>query len=108
MALKTAQDVGLLIRQNRKQLGLSQQDLAQKVGVSRWWIIEIERGKPRAELGLVLKTFNALQINLIAENTPEPQSIIEEKPQLSDVLARARSTFDNKNLPVRPVRKLLK
>ncbi|MEA2746448.1 MAG: HTH-type transcriptional regulator / antitoxin HipB, partial [Myxococcales bacterium] len=48
------------------ELGLDQQTLAKKVGVSRLWIVEIERGKPRAEIGLVLRTFLALGLQLDA------------------------------------------
>ena len=54
MLVRTPRDLGLLIRERRKKLGLDQQELAKKVGVSRLWVIEIERGKPRAEIGLVI------------------------------------------------------
>ena len=60
MILRTPSDLGLLIRDRRKSLGLDQRELAEKVGVSRLWIIEIEKGKPRAEIGLVMRTLLAL------------------------------------------------
>ena len=34
------------------QLGLDQAELAEKAGTSRKWLIEVEQGKPRAEIGL--------------------------------------------------------
>jgi HTH-type transcriptional regulator/antitoxin HipB len=34
------------------KLGLDQKSLAQKVGVSRQWIVAVEHAKPRAEIGL--------------------------------------------------------
>jgi len=34
------------------------------VEVSRQWSIEIEKGKPRAEIGLVLRTLAALDLTL--------------------------------------------
>ena len=64
MIVRTPADLGLLIRTRRRELGLDQQTLAKRVGVSRLWIIEFERGKPRAEIGLVLRTLMALDLQL--------------------------------------------
>ena len=64
MIVRTPADLGLLIRARRRELGMDQQTLAQRVGVSRLWIIEFERGKPRAEIGLVLRTLLALDLHL--------------------------------------------
>jgi HTH-type transcriptional regulator/antitoxin HipB len=72
-----ANDIGRVIREQRRRLGLDQQELANRVGVSRQWIVEIEHGKPRAEIGLVLKTINALNlgINIVPDRRPgRPQS----------------------------------
>lgn len=38
--------------------------LADRVGVSRQWIVEIEHGKPRAEIGLLLRTIDALTLEM--------------------------------------------
>jgi DNA-binding XRE family transcriptional regulator len=43
---------------------LRQEDLARAVGVSRKWIIDIEGGKERAELWMVLKTLQVLGLSL--------------------------------------------
>ncbi|MFT4978124.1 MAG: HTH-type transcriptional regulator/antitoxin HipB [Myxococcota bacterium] len=64
MRLKDSSDFGNIIRAERMKRGFSQQQLADALGVSRQWISEIENGKPRAELQLVLSTFNFLQIQL--------------------------------------------
>ena len=45
-------------------MGMDQGSLARKVGVSRQWIVEAEKGKPRAEVGLMLRTLNALGVSL--------------------------------------------
>ncbi len=42
------------------QLGLDQASLATRVGVSRQWIVAVEAGKARAEVGLVLRTLTAV------------------------------------------------
>jgi HTH-type transcriptional regulator/antitoxin HipB len=67
MRIRNPAELGGLIRNRRRQLGIEQSALAQKVGVSRKWIIEIEKGKPRAALGLVLRTLSALDICLDAQ-----------------------------------------
>jgi HTH-type transcriptional regulator/antitoxin HipB len=64
MQIRTAKDVGALIRDKRKAQKLDQAELAKKVGVNRRWVLEVERGKPRAEIGLVLKTLDALGLTL--------------------------------------------
>jgi HTH-type transcriptional regulator / antitoxin HipB len=68
MRIRSPSELGALIRGRRRQLGLDQSALAEKVGVSRQWIIEIEKGKPRAAIGLILRTLNALGILLDARN----------------------------------------
>lgn len=71
--LRTPADLGNVILQRRKALGWDQARLAHEAGVSRQWIIEIEKGKPRAELQLVLRALNVLGIELDAstrDNAP--------------------------------------
>lgn len=69
--IDTAGDVGLLVRAARARCRLTQQDLAVAAGVSRRWIVGLEAGKPRAELGLVLRVLSTLEIPLTADS-PEP------------------------------------
>ncbi len=64
MKVRTPADLGAVIRDRRRQLKLDQAGFAQKIGVSRKWVIEIERGHPRAELGLVLRALDALDLHL--------------------------------------------
>lgn len=59
MRVTTPRDLGALIRDLRRQKGLSQEDLARQVGVSRQWIIGLEQGRARA-FGLVLRTLASL------------------------------------------------
>lgn len=67
MHIRTPLDLGLVIRQQRRHLGLNQTDLASRVGVGRQWIVAIEHGKARAELGLVLRTLAALDLTLAVD-----------------------------------------
>lgn len=74
MRVRTDRDLGLLIRDRRKELGLGQAALAAQVGVSRQWIIGVEKGRPRAEIGLVLRTLRVLRIELDATFEEAPGS----------------------------------
>lgn len=67
MRLRTPADFGAAIRDRRRKLGLQQKTLAQKVGVGRQWIVELEKGKAGAPLALVLRTMDALGILLTSE-----------------------------------------
>ena len=64
MKIRTPLDLGLAIRDRRRKLKLSQTELARKAGVGRQWVVAIEHGKSRAELGLVLRTLSALDLPL--------------------------------------------
>ena len=61
---RTPKAIGHAIRNRRRGLALTQSDLAQKMGVSRQWLVAVERGKPRAELGLILRGFNVLRMSV--------------------------------------------
>ena len=93
MLLRTPRDFGLLIRDHRRKRALSQQRLADLVGVSRQWVVEIERGKPRAELVLVLRTLSALDVGLVvagADPGAEAASIPEASIDLDGIIEGAR------------------
>lgn len=77
MNLRNPTDVGLLVRQRRRELGLDQAGLAERIGVSRQWVVEIEAGKARAEIGLVLRALRALGLTLRAEPRPSDGSPID-------------------------------
>jgi HTH-type transcriptional regulator / antitoxin HipB len=66
MLVRTSTDLGAVIRDRRKQLKLDQAAFAKKIGVGREWVIQIEKGHPRAELGLALRAIDALNIQLDA------------------------------------------
>ena len=76
--IQTPEDVGRAIRARRTELGLDQGSLARRVGVSRQWIVEMEQGKPRAEVGLLLRTLSALRL----EVTLEPAKAVAVAPEL--------------------------
>ena len=94
MRLRTPTDIGALIRETRRGLRLDQAELARRVGVSRQWIIGIEKGKGRAELSLVLRTLETLGVVLRADEPASPYprtSSAVPAVRVDDILAAHRS-----------------
>jgi HTH-type transcriptional regulator/antitoxin HipB len=71
-------DIGTIVRQARIDAGLTQEGLATKIGASRYWVAEFERGKTRAELGLALKALRAL--HLILTIAPSEKGTARQTP----------------------------
>lgn len=63
-----AEELGRLIRQRRKALGMRQEDVALVTGVGRRFLIELEAGKPTARLGPALMVARQLGIVLALED----------------------------------------
>jgi HTH-type transcriptional regulator/antitoxin HipB len=82
MRVQTPEDLGLLIRDRRQQLQLDQGELARRARVSRQWLIEMEQGKARKEVGLVLRTLQALELHLFVE----PANAVAPEGSASDLL----------------------
>jgi HTH-type transcriptional regulator/antitoxin HipB len=71
MGLKyTPQDIGRLVRETRKGLGVTQKELALTSGSGLRFIIELEKGKETAQIGKVLTILQTLGIQLTL--TPPP------------------------------------
>ena len=71
MRVRSIRDVAATVRGRRKDLGLSQAELAKVVGVSRKWIYEFEGGKPRAEFVLVLRVLEYLGLTITIDDDDE-------------------------------------
>ena len=53
--IRSAKGYGEVLRERRRQLGLTQEDVATEAGVGRRFVIELERGKPGASLEHALR-----------------------------------------------------
>lgn len=58
--VSTSRELGLVLRQRRRALRLTQEQVADRVGASRRWVSSVEAGAPRSELGMVLRLVRAL------------------------------------------------
>lgn len=63
MTLSLTTSFGAALRERRKHLGLSQQALADVVGVNRRVVGELERGKSSVQLEIALRTAEALGLD---------------------------------------------
>lgn len=92
MRIRTPTDLGAAIRDRRTKIGMDQKTLASQVGVSRQWIVEVEKGKPRAEVGLILRTLEALGIPLLAGDASVRKSAGGLAPvDIDSIVAAARA-----------------
>ncbi|WP_411731730.1 helix-turn-helix domain-containing protein [Paeniglutamicibacter sp.] len=64
--LATVDSVAEAVREGRKEKGWTQAELAVKAKVGRRFIVELESGHMRAELGKVLGVLRVLDIHAVA------------------------------------------
>jgi HTH-type transcriptional regulator / antitoxin HipB len=78
MLLRSPADLGAAIKDER-------------VGASRQWVIDVEKGKQGSELGLVFRALSVLNMALqIAESRPE----VDSRPgvDIDDIVKTARKS----------------
>lgn len=92
--LITTEDFAVLMRSRRRELKLSQAQLAEQIGVSRQWVIDIEKGKPRAELALVLSVLEALGIQLQTKMSPVKAAVQIDAKQGEEKIRSLADAFD--------------
>lgn len=56
--------IGRVIRDTRRALGITQSDLALSVGVGVRFIVDVENGKPTAQIGKIMQVLAALGIDM--------------------------------------------
>jgi len=92
VAAKSALAVlGQLIKAARLERGMSQVDLAERVGVSRHTIMAIEKADPKVAIGAVLEAAAVLGLPLLAEDTRSLNKLAGTVAHLATLLP-ARST----------------
>lgn len=67
----TPKEIGKIIRKTRTSQHLRQDQLAAAAGVGLRFLIELERGKPTAQLGKALSVLTALGLHVAI--TPPPR-----------------------------------
>ena len=91
-AITNVERLGARIRLKRKEKQLSQAGLAERLGVERKWVLKLEAGNPKAELGLVLQALQYLGFRLVLDQLSAKSSPTKpaERPTtpISEVFSR--------------------
>ena len=69
----TPAEIGDIVRTARKAAGLRQDELAGASGVGLRFIVDLEAGKPTAQIGKTLQVLAALGCSLDITPPPEPK-----------------------------------
>lgn len=88
MDIRRPAELGAFIMSVRRARGLSQDELAERLGVSRVWIGQVERGKASPRLDLILRALNELEIMLsvsTSDDAQPPQQPTPAPPDLIDI-----------------------
>lgn len=64
MRIRSTRDLAAVVKGRRKDLAVSQAELAQRAGVARKSISELESGKTQPELALVLRVLEQLGLDI--------------------------------------------
>ena len=107
-------DIGLRIRQARKDKHLSQAELADLMNISTPYISELETGKANFSVETLIKLTEALQISadwLIQSETPAVHAIFDnemnellsdctpsQKQAIIKLIVEMKNTFHNNNM----------
>ena len=88
--LHTSEQLGAAIRLKRKEKGLTQSGLAKLLGAERKWVINLEGGNSKAEIGLVLRALEALDIraSLTDAGAPRTRGTLPRASRLDEVFQR--------------------
>lgn len=74
MTIKTAEQLGLMIRTRRKHLRITQRDLAMTCGTGMRFIVDLEKGKPTCQIGKTLQVMQALGLAIEIERLGRDES----------------------------------
>lgn len=74
--IHSPEELGLVIRAVRKSTRMRQDDLAGAVGVSRQFAVDVEKGKPTAQLGRVMRLLSELGITLSVDIPSDASALL--------------------------------
>ncbi len=78
MKINSTRDLAATVRGRRRDLGLSQAELASRAQVSREWVNGFEAGKATVAFGLVIRVLDALGLGfdlVVRDGAPDAASV---------------------------------
>jgi transcriptional regulator with XRE-family HTH domain len=87
MKLHNTEQLGAAIRLKRREKGLTQSGLAKLLGAERKWVLNLESGNSKAEIGLILRAIAVLGLRayLTDKSQPERGPYDLKTPRLDEV-----------------------
>ncbi len=92
MRVHTVRDLGALVRTARRAQGLTQAELANRLRVSRDWVIRLEKGSPRLEAQKVLDAIAVLGLSLEVAPAPPDRSTDSQRTAATRTSAAPESS----------------
>ena len=74
MTLHNAEQLGAAIRLKRREKKLTQADLAGLLGAERKWVLNLESGDSKAEIGLVMRAIGVLGLSAFLTDKAQPEA----------------------------------
>lgn len=96
MSILAIGNLGAMIKGCRLERGITQQDLADRINVSRHTIINIERGDPKVSVGVAFEAAYIMGIPLLADNIEQLKILSLNLSSLAAILPkRSRASIKN-------------
>jgi HTH-type transcriptional regulator/antitoxin HipB len=73
ITLHNAEQLGAAIRLKRREKNLTQSELAKLLGAERKWVLNLESGNSKAEIGLVLRAIEVLGLRAFLTDKAQPE-----------------------------------
>jgi HTH-type transcriptional regulator/antitoxin HipB len=87
--ISSSKDLGVVLSRARKKQGLSQREVAARLGVTQKWISEVEQGKSRAWIDKVLELSYFLGIQLYATESGNSTDVqTTDEPSIDEILGQ--------------------
>ncbi len=93
MKVSTKQELGLLLADRRRQLGMTQQEFADHVGVPRLWVAQVETAKTNPTLSRLLLVVRRAGLSLSLDAPPDHERRPREDPT-ADQTSTSRRRVD--------------
>ena len=84
--LSVLKTLAAMIKAARLERGMSQTELSQRLGVSRYTVIAVEKGDPKVGVGTVFEAATIVGISLLADDQHELNKLASTVASLASVL----------------------
>ena len=86
--MNTMELIGQRVKKQRSARGLSQRDLAQRLGISRTTLVSIEKGEETVGMGTLLRVLEMLELDLSVRYVPriDPDNL-PKRPNVAQLMA---------------------